>query len=93
MLFHVTARHTVDHCGMYNEDVQKDLQTFLPSMQQLCQEHSVKLHYVVTGHPDHVFYILVEAEDSGSLCSVLTAIPIQQEFDIKPVRFLNGKQF
>lgn len=93
VLFHVTARHTFDQCGMYNPDIQKDLQAFLPSIQQLCKEHSVKLHYVVTGHPDHVFYILVEAEDSGSLCSVLTAIPMQQEFDIKPVRFLGVDQF
>lgn len=77
---------------MYNEEVQKALREFLPSIQQRCKEHDVKLHYVVTGHPDHVFYFLVEAEDSGSLCSVLTAIPMRQEFDIKPVRFLGANQ-
>ena len=92
MLFHVTARHTSDQCGMYNDEVQKGLREFFPSVEHLCTEHNVKLHYIVTGHPEHVFYILVEAEDSGSLCSVLTAIPMQQEFDIKPVRFLNGNQ-
>lgn len=93
VLFHVTARHSFDQCGMYNEEVRKDLHVFLPLVQPLCEEHSVKLHYVVTGHPEHVFYLLVEAEDSGSLCSVLTAIPMKQEFDIKPVRFLNMNQF
>lgn len=67
MLFHVTARHTFDQCGMYNEEVQNALKAFFPSIQQLCQEHSVKLHYAVTGHP-------VDKQRHG-IISVFTVVP------------------
>lgn len=89
MLFHVTARHDVDNCGMYNDEVRQALQEFLPTMPSRCQELDVKVHFAVAGHPDHVFYLLVEADDLTAICTLLCEVPMKQEFDIKPVRMLN----
>jgi hypothetical protein len=88
MLFHVTARHHVDDCGMYNEEIRQALQEFAPSIPERCKELGVKVHFAVMGHPDHVFYFLVEANDLTSVCALLSAVPMKQEFDIKPVRAL-----
>ena len=89
MLFHVTARHDVNNCGMYSDEVRQALQEFLPTMPSRCQELDVKVHFAVAGHPDHVFYLLVEADDLTSICTLLCEVPMKQEFDIKPVRTLN----
>ncbi|WP_067936975.1 hypothetical protein [Alicyclobacillus kakegawensis] len=88
MLFHVTARHSVDDCGMYNEEIRQALQEFVPSIPNRCEELGVKLHFAVMGHPDHVFYLLVESNDLTAVCALLSAVPMKQEFDIKPVRLL-----
>jgi sugar phosphate isomerase/epimerase len=89
VLFHVTARHDVQNCGMYNEEIRQALQEFLPSVATRCEELGVKIHFAVMGHPDHVFFLLVEADDLAPVCALLSAVPMKQEFDIKPVRWLS----
>ena len=89
LLFHVTARHDVDNWGMYNDEVRQALQEFLQTMPSRCQELGVKVHFAVAGHPDHVFYLLVEADDLTPICTLLCEVPMKQEFDIKPVRTFN----
>ncbi len=88
LLFHVTARHDVNNCGMYDEEVRQALQEFLPTIASRCEELEVKVHFAVAGHPDHVFYLLVEADDLTPVCTLLCEVPMKQEFDIKPVRSL-----
>jgi hypothetical protein len=88
VLFHVTAKHSANDCNIYNAEVKQALQEFLPSVPSMCKELGVKIHFAVTGAPDHVFYLLVETNDYSALCSLLSAVPIKQEFDIKPVRLL-----
>lgn len=88
MLFHVTARHSVAECGMYNNDIRQALQEFASSIPSRCKELGVKVHFAVAGHPDHVFYLLVEADDLTPICVLLCSVPMKQEFDIKPVRSL-----
>lgn len=89
LLFHVTARHDVNNCGMYNEEVRQALQKFLPCISSRCEELGVKVHFAVAGHPDHVFYLRLEADDLTPVCTLLCEVPMKQEFDIKPVRALN----
>lgn len=86
MLFHVTARHSVDNCGLYSEEIRDKLQDFLVSSPERCKELGIKVHFAVVGHPDHVFYFLVEADDLTSVCVLLCDMPMKQEFDVKPVR-------
>lgn len=74
---------------MYSDEVRQALQEFLPTMPSRCQELDVKVHFAVAGHPDHVFYLLVEADDLTPVCTLLCEVPMKQEFDIKPVRELN----
>jgi hypothetical protein len=92
VLFHVAAKHSVNDCGMYNADVREALQEFAQSIPERCKELGVKLHFAVAGHPDHVFYMLIESDDYSAVCVMLSAVPMKQEFDIKPVRFLAFEQ-
>jgi hypothetical protein len=55
---------------------------FLHRSSALCQPANV------TAPADHlvsVFYLLVETDDYSALCSLLSAVPMKQEFDIKPM--------
>ncbi|MDQ0188517.1 hypothetical protein JI721_16360 [Alicyclobacillus cycloheptanicus] len=88
MLFHVTARHDVDQCGMYHEEIRQALQAYLPLIPSRCEEYGVKIHFAVAGHPEHVFYFLVEADDVSAVCTLLCEVPMKQTFDIRPVRSL-----
>jgi hypothetical protein len=88
MLFHITAKHSVNDCNLYNENVKQALQEFLPSIPSHCVELGLKIHYAVTAAPDHLFYLLVEADNYSAICTLLSAVPMKQEFDIKPVRLL-----
>ncbi|GMA51602.1 hypothetical protein GCM10025857_29590 [Alicyclobacillus contaminans] len=73
---------------MYNEEIRQALQEFFPSIPSRCEELGVKIHFAAMGHPDHVFYLLVEADNLTSVCALLSAVPMKQEFDIKPVRLM-----
>jgi hypothetical protein len=42
MLFHVTAKHSVNDCNLYNREVKQALQEFLPSIPSLCEELKFK---------------------------------------------------
>jgi hypothetical protein len=88
VLFHVTARHDVNNCGIYNEEIRQALQGFAPSIQKRCAELGVKVHFAVNSHPEHVYYLLVEADDLTNVCTLLCEIPMKQDFDVKPVRSL-----
>jgi hypothetical protein len=92
MVFHVTARHNVNDCAMYDENVRQALQEFVPSIPGRCKEMGVKLHFVVNAEPSHAFYLLIEADDYMAVCALLSAVPIKQEFDIKPVRVMEFEQ-
>lgn len=74
---------------MYNKEVKQALQEFLPSIPSTCKELGVKIHFAVTAAPDHIFYLLVEVDDYSGLCTLLSKIPMKQEFDIKPVRLID----
>lgn len=85
MLFHVTATHSQDDCPMYNADERPAFEEATSKMGDLARELGVKVHFTVSGAPDHVMYMLLEDDDFAAIQRLLASIPLRQEFTITPV--------
>ena len=85
MLFHVTATHTPDNCPLYDPERQAAVHEAAAKMDDLAKELGVTVHFNVTGAPNHVYYVLLDANDFASVQQFLAAVPIKQEFTITPV--------
>ena len=85
MLFHVTATHTVDDCPGYNPGMFPELVPALENMRNVAKEHGVTIHWVVNAAPEHVTYMLVEADSPASLAFVTTTVPLKQDFKVTAV--------
>jgi hypothetical protein len=86
MLYHITATHTPDNCPLYNTGLRAACGEAMEKFEANARESGVKLHFSVSGAPDHVFYHLVEAESLQAIGAWLASVPIPQEFRITPVQ-------
>lgn len=59
MLYHVTATHTADNRPLYNPDLWPACGEAMQKLEAPAKEHNVKLHFSVSGAPDHVFFHLL----------------------------------
>jgi len=85
MLFHVTATHLPEHCPLYNPEMQAGMADAGKNIEATATELGIKIHFSVTGAPDHVIFHLVETESLESLRRWLALVPIKQDFRITPV--------
>ena len=84
-MFHITATHRAEHCPLYNPELQASVIEAGKKVEESARELNLKLHFSVTGAPDHVFFHLVEADSLEAVRRWLSAVPIKQEFRITPV--------
>lgn len=84
-LYHVTATHTADNCPLYNPDIRGAVTEGMQKLEAAAQEHNVRLHFSVSGAPDHVLFHLLEADSLEAVRTWLAALPIKQEFRVTPV--------
>ena len=87
MLFHVTATHTPDDCPGYNQDNLKKLLAGSENVRAKAQELNVKVHFSVNAAPEHVAYLLLEADDPYSVALFVTAMPFKQDFKVSAVEY------
>ena len=86
MLIHVTATHSEDNCPGYNMELIPTVLKGLEAREEIARKYSVKLLGLWSGAPDHVFYILVDANSSHDVDMFLTeAAPFKQAFRLTPV--------
>ena len=86
MLIHVTATHSEDNCPGYNMELIPTVLKGLEAREEIARKHGVKLLGLWSGAPDHIFYILVDANSSHDVDMFLTeAAPFKQAFRLKPV--------
>ena len=87
MLFHVTATHTVDDCPGYHHEKMPAILEGAEKMDDLAKQFNVKVHFLLNGAPEHVFYALLEAENNYSLANfLLESLRFQQDFKVTPVQ-------
>ena len=86
MLIHVTATHSEDNCPGFNPDAIPEVLKGLQAREEIAAKHGVKLLGGWSGAPDHVFYLVLEADSNHNVDLFLTeAIPFKQAFRLTPV--------
>ena len=87
MLFHVTATHTPDDCPGYNHDTIPALIEASKGIPAKAEELSIKILFSVNAAPEHVTFLLLEADDPYSIALLLTEIPFKQDFKVTAVDY------
>ena len=86
MLVHITATHTEDNCPGYHTDLIPAVAGAIEKREEIAKKHNVKLLGFWSGAPDHVFFLLVDANSSHDVDLFVTeATPFKQAYRLTPV--------
>ena len=88
MLFHVTMTHSSADCPAYERQKLAELVAASDKWDALAKEVGAKVHFFLWGAPEHVAYVLIEADNLGAVARYLTTIPIRHEFRVTAVQHL-----
>ena len=89
MLFHVTMTHTEDNCAVYRPEMMPGIFQAYENLEALGKELNVKLHYFTWCAPDHVAFVLLEADTLSAASRYLFSIPMPQKITLVPVEHLH----
>ena len=79
MLVHVTLTHDAAHCPGYHPELMPPTLEPWERKDELAESFGVKLHSVLNAAPDHVFYIIGEADRPMAMAMfVAQLLPIEQ---------------
>jgi hypothetical protein len=62
MLFHVAQVHDAAHCPGYHRDLMPVWVEGFEGRNELAERLGVKIHSILNGAPDHVVYVIAEAD-------------------------------
>ena len=86
MLIHVTATHSEDNCPGYNTKLIRAVAGAIEKREAIAKKHKVKLLGFWSGAPDHVFFMMLEADSPHAIDLFLTeATPFKQAYKLTPV--------
>ncbi|MGH2448659.1 MAG: DUF3303 family protein [Chloroflexota bacterium] len=86
MLFHVTVTHSPDDCPIYDMDARQAAIEAAENAQQVAKQAGVTPHFIVSPAPEHIIYLLLEADRYESVGRFLvTLFPYPSEFAVSPV--------
>ncbi len=88
MLFHITMTHTEDNCAIYHREIMPGVLEAFENLEALGKELNVKLHYFTWCGPDHVAFVLLEAETLSAVSRYVFSIPLPQDIQVVPVEHL-----
>ena len=89
MLFHVTMTHTEDNCPIYHREWMPELLKSFENLEVLGNELNVKPHYFTMCGPQHVAFVLLEADNLSAVSRYVFSIAMAQKIDIVPVEHLH----
>ena len=89
MLFHVTMTHTEDNCAVYHSEMMPGVLESYENLEALGKELNVKLHYWTWCAPNHVAFVLLEADTLSAVSRYVFSIPMPQDIEIVPVEHLD----
>jgi hypothetical protein len=77
--------HTVDDCPGYNQDKAPEMLAAAEKMDSTAAHFGIKVHFLVSGLPEHVEYALVEADNPIALAGFFTEYPFRLSYKVTPV--------
>lgn len=85
MRFVVTTKHSTDHCWAREENREK-ADEWVEGMDERAEEAGVDIHDVFIAPNEHVFYLILEADDFASVSAFLGPPFLQDhDADVVPV--------
>jgi hypothetical protein len=81
--------HTEDNCAVYHSEIMPGVLKAFENLDALGKELNVKLHYFTWCAPDHVAYVLLEADTLSAVSRYVFSIPMSQKINIVPVEHLH----
>lgn len=88
MLFHVTMTHSEDNCPIYTGEKMAETLEAQEKLEELGKELNVKLHYFTWCSPEHIAFVLLEAEALSAVSKFVFSIPLPQKIKIVPVEHM-----
>jgi hypothetical protein len=88
MLFHITITHTADNCPGFNPEIAAKSMEVGEKIPEMAQKLNVKVHFMVSGLPEHVEYALLEAAGPVELGAFLSQYPYKVDFKVTPVEHM-----
>ena len=85
MFFHLTATHTPENCPGYNPELMPGVVTAVENAEAVAKELNVKIHFFVNGVPEHVSFLLLEADSPTMIARFANSFPIRQDFKVTAV--------
>lgn len=80
--------HTSDDSPGYYLDKMPELNAASDNIDKIAEELNVKVHFYLDGAPEHVSYILLDAESLISVVGFVNATPFKQDFKVTAVSHL-----
>jgi hypothetical protein len=88
MLFHVTITHTADNCPGFNPEIAAKSMEVGEKIPEMAHELNIKVHFMVSGLPEHVEYALLEAAGPVELAAFLSQYPYKVDFKVTAVEHM-----
>ena len=85
MLFHITATHTSANCPAYHRERMPEVIAAIENFENRAKELNVKVHSLLSGAPEHVTFLVLEADSSAAMAQLTTSLPFEQDFTVTPV--------
>ena len=87
MLFHVTLVHDGAHCPGFHPELRPKLFEALEKREELAKRHSVKIHSLLSAAPEHVEFLIAEAQTPFAVAMFLSELyPFElSQIDVKAV--------
>ena len=87
MLLHVTAVHSPDNCPAYHQEKLTEVMSSLERREELARQYNIRLHYMASAAPEHVFYCLLEADSIPTVSRFLMEVlPVPHDFKLSVVQ-------
>ena len=78
-LFHITLVHDGAHCPGYHPEMQPALLQALEKREEIAGRYGVKIRTMLNAAPDHVIFVIAEADSPMQLAGCLTELlPFEQ---------------
>jgi hypothetical protein len=90
MLFHITITHTADNCPGFNPDLAAKSMEVAKKIPEMAQQLNIKIHFMVSGMPEHVEYALLEAPGPVELAMFCSQYPYKVDFKVTAVEHLDA---